>query len=176
MSIPTAKRYGKQIIGYPEEVVPVVTVNEWVTQYTSNPIQRVRHRLVSHLPSPFADNSQVRDYLLSLFPILTWIGRYSTFMLLRWLSTHVNQDLTSLSGDFIAGLTVGIVVVPQSMSYAQASMVQCMALRCSDGTKIATLRPEYGLYSSFVGALLYCVRGRIAIIIIYAMSGSSHFL
>jgi len=42
--------------------------------------------------------------------------------------------------DLIAGLTVGIVVVPQSMSYA----------------KVATLPVQYGLYSSFVGVFLYC--------------------
>jgi sodium-independent sulfate anion transporter 11 len=104
--IPTAKRYGKRIIDYPEEVVPVVGVKEWVGQYTSNPIRRVQ------------------NYVLSLFPVLSWITRY---------------NLTSLSSDFIAGLTVGIVVVPQSMSYAQ----------------VATLPPQYGLYSSFVGAFFY---------------------
>ncbi|KAI0797755.1 sulfate permease [Abortiporus biennis] len=65
------------------------------------------------------------EYLTSLFPILGWIGRYN----LGWAS-----------GDLIAGMTVGIVLVPQSMSYAQ----------------IATLPPEYGLYSSFVGVLIYC--------------------
>ncbi|OCH95309.1 sulfate permease [Obba rivulosa] len=65
------------------------------------------------------------DYLTSLFPISSWAGRYN----LGWLS-----------GDVIAGLTVGIVLVPQSMSYAQ----------------IATLPAEYGLYSSFVGVLIYC--------------------
>ncbi|KAI0646822.1 sulfate permease [Trametes meyenii] len=64
-------------------------------------------------------------YLTSLFPIFGWIARYN----LGWAS-----------GDIIAGLTVGIVLVPQSMSYAQ----------------IATLPPEYGLYSSFVGVLVYC--------------------
>ncbi|KAF9228010.1 sulfate permease [Gyrodon lividus] len=65
------------------------------------------------------------DYLTSLFPIFGWITRYNA----GWLT-----------GDLIAGLTVGIVVVPQSMSYAQ----------------IATLAPQYGLYSSFVGVLIYC--------------------
>ncbi|TBU50099.1 sulfate permease [Dichomitus squalens] len=64
-------------------------------------------------------------YVTSLFPILGWITRYN----FGWFS-----------GDIIAGLTVGIVLVPQSMSYAQ----------------IATLPPEYGLYSSFVGVLVYC--------------------
>ena len=40
----------------------------------------------------------------------------------------------------IAGITVGLVLVPQSMSYA----------------KLAGLAPEYGLYSSFVGVFVYC--------------------
>ncbi|KIL68649.1 hypothetical protein M378DRAFT_71186 [Amanita muscaria Koide BX008] len=106
--ISTTERYGKRVIGRPEETIPVVGVKEWISQYTSNPVQRVK------------------DYLLTLFPILTWITRYN----LGWFS-----------GDFIAGLTVGIVIVPQSMSYAQ----------------IATLPPEYGLYSSFVGVLFYCL-------------------
>jgi MFS superfamily sulfate permease-like transporter len=39
--------------------------------------------------------------------------------------------------DLIAGITVGMVLVPQSMSYA----------------KLAGLRPEFGLYSSFIGQL-----------------------
>ncbi|CCM02867.1 uncharacterized protein FIBRA_04979 [Fibroporia radiculosa] len=76
-------------------------------------------------------NSKKRDpkeeaitYVKGLFPIFGWITRYN----FGWLY-----------GDFVAGLTVGIVAVPQSMSYAQ----------------IATLPPQYGLYSSFVGTLVY---------------------
>jgi Sulfate permease family len=45
------------------------------------------------------------------------------------------------TGDLIAGLTVGLVLVPQSMSYAV----------------VANLPPQYGLYSSFIGAFIYCV-------------------
>lgn len=67
---------------------------------------------------------RILQYFISLFPIITWIHRY---------------NLTWLYGDLIAGITVGIVAVPQSMSYA----------------KIATLSPEYGLYSSFVGVFIY---------------------
>ena len=74
---------------------------------------------------------QVTTYIASLFPIVGWLSRYN----LGWLS-----------GDVIAGLTVGMVLVPQGMSYAQ----------------IATLSPEYGLYSSFVGVLIYCVRDPIS--------------
>ncbi|KAJ3523784.1 hypothetical protein NMY22_g11289 [Coprinellus aureogranulatus] len=70
---------------------------------------------------------KIQTYLLSLFPIIQWLPRYN----FGWLS-----------GDIIAGLTVGMVVVPQGMSYAQ----------------LAGLTAEYGLYSSFVGVLIYCVR------------------
>lgn len=38
-----------------------------------------------------------------------------------------------------SGITVGMVLVPQSLSYA----------------KLANLSPEYGLYSSFIGVLTY---------------------
>ncbi|RCK59618.1 Sulfate permease 1 [Candida viswanathii] len=67
---------------------------------------------------------QIRDYLLSLFPILKWILHYN----LRWAYS-----------DLVAGVTVGVVLVPQSMSYAQ----------------LAGLEPQYGLYSSFVGVFIY---------------------
>ncbi|KAF8136281.1 sulfate permease, partial [Boletus edulis] len=68
------------------------------------------------------------DYLSSLFPIVGWIARYN----FGWMT-----------GDLIAGLTVGIVLVPQGMSYAQ----------------LATLPSQYGLYSSFVGGMVYCFFG-----------------
>ncbi|KPV77501.1 uncharacterized protein RHOBADRAFT_24017 [Rhodotorula graminis WP1] len=67
-----------------------------------------------------------KAYVLSLFPFHRWI---------------LNYNVTWLIGDLIAGLTVGMVVVPQSMSYA----------------KIATLSPEFGLYSSFVGVMVYAL-------------------
>ncbi|KAK7422462.1 hypothetical protein QQZ08_009450 [Neonectria magnoliae] len=63
-------------------------------------------------------------YLYSLFPFLSWIGKYNWIWFL---------------GDFIAGTTVGAVVVPQSMAYAQ----------------LAQLPVEFGLYSSFMGVLIY---------------------
>ncbi|KAH8107159.1 sulfate permease [Cristinia sonorae] len=87
------------------------------------PVVSVKHWVTSLSDDPRRD---ARTYLESLFPILSWITRYN----FGWLY-----------GDVVAGLTVGIVVVPQSMSYAQ----------------IATLPPEYGLYSAFVGVLIYCL-------------------
>lgn len=64
------------------------------------------------------------EYPKSLFPFIYWIGNYN----LQWLA-----------GDLVAGITVGAVVVPQSMAYAQ----------------LAELPVEYGLYTSFMGVLIY---------------------
>lgn len=68
----------------------------------------------------------VGNYFLSLFPIIKWFPHY---------------NLTWGYADLVAGITVGCVLVPQSMSYAQ----------------IATLPPQYGLYSSFIGAFFYSI-------------------
>ncbi|KAI9158266.1 Sulfate permease [Paramyrothecium foliicola] len=67
-------------------------------------------------------------YFQSLFPSAFWIRRYN----FRWLL-----------GDAIAGITVGLVVVPQAMAYAD----------------LAQLPPAYGLYTSFTGAALYWLFG-----------------
>lgn len=72
--------------------------------------------------TPTADG--VVRYIGSLFPFVHWIGKY---------------NLVWFLGDLIAGVTVGAVVVPQGMAYAQ----------------LAQLPVEYGLYTSFMGVLLY---------------------
>lgn len=71
-----------------------------------------------------------KDYLISLFPILQW-GPYYPFNPSWFIS------------DFITGVTVATVLVPQAMSYAT----------------LATLPPEYGLYSSFMGMICYTFFG-----------------
>ncbi len=68
------------------------------------------------------------EYIKTLFPSASWIRRYN----LGWLM-----------GDCIAGLTIGLVVVPQAMAYAS----------------LAQLTPAYGLYTSFTGAVLYWLFG-----------------
>ncbi|KAI0164487.1 sulfate permease [Hypoxylon sp. FL1284] len=76
--------------------------------------------LVSVTPTPLG----IFRYFYRLFPFLHWITRY---------------NLTWFVGDLIAGVTVGVVVVPQGMAYAL----------------LAELEPQYGLYSSFMGVLIY---------------------
>lgn len=69
-----------------------------------------------------------KEFLAKRFPICSWLPRYS---------------LTALQFDIIAGLTVGLMVVPQGLAYAL----------------IAGLPPQYGLYSAFMGCFVYCVFG-----------------
>ena len=63
-------------------------------------------------------------YARNIFPFTHWITRYN----LQWLY-----------GDLVAGITIGAVVVPQGMAYAQ----------------LAEVPVEYGLYTSFMGVLIY---------------------
>ncbi|KAK0307928.1 hypothetical protein LTR29_016980 [Friedmanniomyces endolithicus] len=69
-----------------------------------------------------------KHYLLDKVPIVGWLPKYN----LRWI---VN--------DVIAGLTLGLLLIPQSLSYA----------------KIATIPVEYGLQSSWLPATLYTFMG-----------------
>uniref|UniRef100_W5KB77 Sodium-independent sulfate anion transporter n=1 Tax=Astyanax mexicanus TaxID=7994 RepID=W5KB77_ASTMX len=64
----------------------------------------------------------------SCFPLLAWLPRYN----LAWFKM-----------DLLAGLTVGLTVVPQGLAYAE----------------VAGLPVQYGLYSAFMGCFVYCVFG-----------------
>ncbi len=66
--------------------------------------------------------------LLRIFPFLGWFKKYNT---------------TYLRHDFIAGLTVALVLIPQSMAYAQ----------------LAGLPAYYGLYAAFLPPMIAALFG-----------------
>ena len=68
------------------------------------------------------------DYVVEKVPIVGWLPRYNW----RWI---IN--------DVIAGLTLGIMLIPQSLAYAS----------------IATMPVQYGLMSSWFPAILYAFMG-----------------
>ncbi len=117
-----AKSFVKRVIGRPEEPIPVVTVKDFVGGLSRDPKRDVRLVL-------FAIRALylllIRRRLCDMWSLCSqyWAGSLDTVSLLsllcalRALTAYV--DLGWLTGDVIAGLTVGIVVVPQSMSYAQ---------------------------------------------------------
>lgn len=64
----------------------------------------------------------------SRLPIVKWLPNY------KW---H------SLQCDLIAGITVGLMVIPQGLAYGV----------------LAGLPPQYGLYNAFMGSFIYCLLG-----------------
>jgi len=62
------------------------------------------------------------------------------FPFLRWFQGY---SLASLQADMLAGLTVALVLIPQSMAYAQ----------------LAGLPPYYGLYAAFLPPMLAALFG-----------------
>ncbi|KAK9694872.1 hypothetical protein K7432_013255 [Basidiobolus ranarum] len=73
-------------------------------------------------------SKKAQAIIYRIFPIISWLPRYNR----GWLF-----------GDFIAGITIGIMVVPQALSYAL----------------IANLPVQYGLYTATFSAILYCLFG-----------------
>lgn len=84
------------------------------------------------------DEPSAIDWVKDLAPPRAFYGTYlrNLFPFTRWIMRY---NLQWLIGDLVAGITVGCVVVPQGMAYA----------------KLAALPVEYGLYSSFMGVLIY---------------------
>ncbi|CAF3020532.1 unnamed protein product [Rotaria sp. Silwood2] len=96
--------------------IKTVTHHEYFESYPT-----VKSWLKSQINNP---KQRIKNYFLSYLPFINWIYRY---------------NLTWFWGDLIAGLTVGAIVIPQSMAYAG----------------LAKLTPQFGLYSSFVGVMIY---------------------
>ncbi|CAA0834636.1 Probable sulfate transporter 3.4 [Striga hermonthica] len=99
-------------------------------------VEKLRHRLAEiFFPDDplhrFKDQAPLRKLFLSLqffFPVFQWGSNYS-FKLLK--------------SDFISGVTIASLAIPQGISYA----------------KLANLPPIIGLYSSFVPPLIYSLLG-----------------
>lgn len=71
------------------------------------------------------DHKSIALLFLKLFPVFEWLPRYS-----------IKEQLL---GDIISGILVGIVAIPQSISYSI----------------LASQNPIYGLYTNFFGAIIY---------------------
>ena len=68
------------------------------------------------------------DFLRHLFPITLWLPHY---------------NLQKLRGDVIAGITVGIMIIPQSLAFAT----------------LAGIPLQYGLYTALSPGIVYCIFG-----------------
>lgn len=73
-------------------------------------------------------NGKCKSFIHKRIPITSWLPRYNSEMAIA---------------DAIAGVTVGLTVMPQALAYAA----------------LAGLQPQYGLYSSFLGCFIYAMFG-----------------
>ncbi|CAL1540615.1 unnamed protein product [Lymnaea stagnalis] len=94
------------------------------------------------------------DTLKSRLPIIVWLPKYNFF---------------NFQCDLIAGVTVGLTVIPQGLAYAGIAGLPpqyglyrlCTLPRTQYGLyHLCTLPPtQYGLYSAFMCTFVYCVMG-----------------
>lgn len=96
--------------------------NDIRTDVTWNRVSRLTIKGVRALPSATA------QYLVDKVPIVGWLPRYNP----RWVFN-----------DIIAGLTLGLMLIPQGLSYAS----------------LATIGVQYGLMSSWLPSALYAFMG-----------------
>ncbi|XP_028822617.1 solute carrier family 26 member 6-like [Denticeps clupeoides] len=98
--------------------------------------------------------SRLKQSLLSCFPVLSWLPRYSI------------KD--NAVGDLMSGLSVGIMHLPQGQTHTHTAGVHieqdtwtCSSV-CTSGMAnalLASVPPVYGLYSSFFPVVVYFVFG-----------------
>ncbi|KAI9103574.1 hypothetical protein K1719_023197 [Acacia pycnantha] len=68
------------------------------------------------------------------------LGLQAVFPILEWGRGY---NLSKFKGDLLSGLTIASLCIPQDIAYA----------------KLANLKPQYGLYTSFVAPLVYAFMG-----------------
>lgn len=110
-------------------------------------VHQLKHSLCGHTKS-------CKEGLHTVLPMTAWLSTY------KWRSY--------LSTDILAGLTVGVMIIPQSMSYA----------------KLAGLPVQFGLYSSLMPIYAYALFGSsrqlavgpVAIVSLLLTTGLTHVL
>ncbi|KAI6190512.1 hypothetical protein M3Y97_00126000 [Aphelenchoides bicaudatus] len=103
-------------------------------------------RIFNYQPAPECNLIDKRKIASNLFYNCTGCDRFFKFILsffpiLQWLPSYPWKQ--NLMGDAMAGLTIGVVHVPQGIAYAVLS----------------GLEPVYGLYTSFFGVIFYALFG-----------------
>ena len=96
--------------------------NDIKTDVTWNRVARVGANGIRAAPQA------TTNYVLEKVPIIGWLPRYNY----RWLLT-----------DFIAGVTVSLMLIPQGLAYA----------------KIAKIPVQYGLMSAWSPGVIYAFMG-----------------
>ena len=81
-----------------------------------------------------------RFYAISRDTVLYTFNPFKRFPILKWLPKY---KLEYIPRDIIAGVTVGLTLIPEALAYGRQ----------------AGLPAWYGLYSSWLAPIVYCVMG-----------------
>ncbi|CAZ82372.1 unnamed protein product [Tuber melanosporum] len=120
----------------------------WFLRIDLNPGQRAKEAPVPISTEDQDGNSPGTTYIEQEPTVLEFFQQFEPSVpsfvsyllsLVPFVSWIGRYNLKWLYGDLVAGITVGCVVIPQGMAYA----------------KLALLPVEFGLYSSFVGVMIY---------------------
>ncbi|XP_062547505.1 sodium-independent sulfate anion transporter isoform X2 [Armigeres subalbatus] len=90
----------------------------------------LRKRAVERVSGSCNGHAAVKDTIRRRISILHWIGSY---------------ERSDMLADFISGITLGLIIIPQSLAYAP----------------LAGLPAHYGLYAAYVGSLVYVIFGTV---------------
>ncbi|KAG0145275.1 hypothetical protein CROQUDRAFT_45986 [Cronartium quercuum f. sp. fusiforme G11] len=118
------KHLRQLILGIPLDGQPESRANRLQTLRSFEPELEAFIEPVSPSSLPRLSTQIVINWAKSFFPFTNWLFKYRP----EWIV-----------GDLVAGLTVGMVVIPQGMAYA----------------KLAELPVEFGLYGSFMAVSIY---------------------
>lgn len=97
------------------------------TSYPRHRSKRVKPTIKEWLTRK-RNNCCKKKVLMKRIPILLWLPKYNKSMAIS---------------DLVAGITVGLTVIPQAIAYAS----------------VAGLPPQVGLYSSFIACFVYAIFG-----------------
>ncbi|CRK92432.1 CLUMA_CG005999, isoform B, partial [Clunio marinus] len=137
-------------------------ISEWTynNQQTSNiraTTKVVVHSLLSNCPK-LQEIGSALTHNLGIKEVFDDIAVEITMAILQFLNSKPSEEylfrtlkalskfvFTKATGDLISGVTLGLTLVPQSLAYAN----------------LANLPAEYGLYSAFMGSLVYVIFGTV---------------
>ncbi|GAU17767.1 hypothetical protein TSUD_171550 [Trifolium subterraneum] len=117
----------------------------------SMPTTSSSSRPIRVIPMQHPNTNPTSSSLPANIAISQWASKVRGMTLLQWLEflipcyrwIRIYKWREYFQVDLMAGITVGVMLVPQSMSYA----------------KLAGLQPIYGLYSGFVPIFMYAIFG-----------------
>lgn len=112
----------------------------------------------SHRLRGVDDASDRPKRVLNLKTSINWKKQIKKrIFILSWIRTY-NKD--TAIGDFIAGITLGLTIIPQAIAYAA----------------LAGLPSQYGLYSAFMGKLVYAVMHSTYSVLLWVDPSSTYFV